>query len=217
AHLSDPCTCPGRTDALRGDGGLPANRGAGSRFHVDACLGSTHAGPARCAHRTAARTLERQPRSTRAHVRTRPSLAGHDPGTARTRPPRHEALEAHGPRTASAGARAVPEDARHVEGRARGTAQAVARDDAGTAPRMGRTESVRRSVTRSGKSRFHPAWGLAGPRESGSWMSRFPAVPRWHRAEAGALANHESRITASPARRSWPAVRPPSRRRARRL
>src|SRR3546814_1444050 len=101
---------------------------------ADAPLGTAHAGAARRVHRATACALERQPRKARAHVQARATLAGHDPGTARASAPRHEALEAHGPRTAGTGTRAVPQDARHVEGRPQRTAQAVARDDAGAAP-----------------------------------------------------------------------------------
>src|SRR3546814_12240387 len=84
---------------------------------ADARLGTAHAGAARRGHRATACALERQPRKARAHVQARATLAGHDPGTARASAPRHEAPEAHGPRTAGTGTRAVPQDARSVEGR----------------------------------------------------------------------------------------------------
>src|SRR3546814_2694718 len=67
------------------------------------------------------------------------------------RPPRSTRTDTLFPYTThfrSTGTRAVPQDARHVEGRPQRTAQAVARDDAGAAPAVGRTKPARGALSR---------------------------------------------------------------------
>src|SRR5690606_17740079 len=130
------------------------------------------------------------------------------------RPPRHEALEAHGPRTADAGARAVPQDARDVEGRSQRTAQAVARDDAGAAPPVGRAEPARGALNR-------PAGVVRSsvnecPCRSGFSRGLLQAWPRNLAEAAPATAPAWISPAAVRARPSSPAARRPSRRRARR-
>ena len=90
--------------------------------------------------RPAARTLERQPDRARTHLPPCRTLAVDDSGTAQERAPRPAPLGTHGSRTPRGNEGAVPGDEADVARTAQGTAQALARDDAGTAPPVGRGE-----------------------------------------------------------------------------
>src|SRR5690606_1033340 len=99
---------------------------------------------------------ERQPGRACAHVPQRRALARNDAGTAQACAPRDAPLATHEPGAPRGNESVVPGHAGDDAGTAQGPAQALARDDPGAAPGVGRGEpgyaAVRRVFASSSSS-----------------------------------------------------------------